>query len=613
MIKLQDENRVELAYRTLALLTAVRASLTAEAMCHALGLAHVLDKQVLDKSKPSKVSKEEIPDFKSVIECCMGLIKMEPTTNTVKVAHYDILQEMRKRWVQLFAPEHTTRLARTCVTYISLSEFSKGPCHETDTLQRRLQEYPFLAYASRHWSYHARVALSLGTSEADVSDDVHWFLEQPMNLASSLQASECEQEGKRKNLSAVYADKVSGVPKLQLASRYGLITIVEGLLEENPDKISAQDPYGRTALHEAAQTGWDDVVIFLQEAGAKSSLEDYQGKTPFDYAAECGQAKIISILERCQYGSQAQQAAPLEFQITRSRHDLKKLEEALCEAAEADRPDVVQKLLELDVHPHAGMNNISVVTVAASRGHESVVRLLLEASKSLPDLDGSSSDSIPLHQAIRNGYVNIAALLPGSRANIQTRDNSGRTALFESLNTSDVRGASLLLRNGIDISCHNSMGNTVLHEAARRGTYGHALLFINQGIEISIANEEGLTPLHLAARHGCYAIANLLVRKGAAVDHCDSNGQTPLMYAPYPGHTQVSEMLLRLGASMNAMGRGQDAPSISTGESGRRWDSQVLNETGVDVDVTGLKAAKPSIKNRNLRVSIESTYGRIQQ
>lgn len=129
MIRLQDENRVELADRTLAMLTAVQVPLTAGAMCHALGLAHVLDKK-----KPSKLSKEEIPDPKSIIECCMGLIKMEPTTNIVTLAHYDILQEMRKQWVQLFAPKHTASLARTCIAYLSLSEFSAGPCHEISTL-----------------------------------------------------------------------------------------------------------------------------------------------------------------------------------------------------------------------------------------------------------------------------------------------------------------------------------------------------------------------------------------------------------------------------------------------------------------------------------------------
>ena len=542
-VSLQHENRKELANRTLALLTAVEAPLTAEAICHALGLAHVLDKE-----NPSKLSKDVVPDPKSMIECCMGLIKIEPTTKVVTLAHHDILQEMRKRWVHLFAPKHTARLARVCIAYLSFFEFSKGPCHEIDALKTRLENYPFLAYASRYWGYHAREALSLGTPEADVSDDIYRLLRQPMNLGSSLQVYESEQAGKQES-SVVHADKFLGVSKLQIAARHGLITIVETVIRNNPNMISKQDPYGRTALHEAARAGWNDVLNGLLKAGAIPSLEDYQGKTSFDYAAEHGQGKIISILEEHSYCCQTQQVIPSGIRSTRSRHYQKKLEEALYDAAEIGKPDIVQELLKLDVNPHAGKDGISAVAVATSRGHERIVRMLLDASDSLPNLEGSPNDSIPLHQAIRNGHVNIAALLLDYGTSIQTRDDSGRTALFEALSTPDVRGAALLLKNGIDISCHDFMGDTVLHEAARRGTFEHTLLFINQGIEIVVANKEGLTPLHLAARHGCYEVANLLIRKGSGVSLRGSKGQTPLMYAASAGHTQLCDMLLRLGAT----------------------------------------------------------------
>ena len=543
MVDLQQENRKDLANRTLALLTSVETPLTVEASCHALGLAHVLDKE-----NPSKLSKDVIPDPESIVECCMGLIKMEPTTKIVTLAHHDILQEMRKQWVQLFAPIHTARLARVCIAYLSFFELSKGPCHEKDALRNRLENYPFLPYASRYWGYHAREALSLGTPEADVSDDIHRLLRQPMNLGSSLQVAESEQEGKQES-SVVHADKFLGVSKLQIAARHGLITIAETVMKDNPNMISKQDPYGRTALHEAARAGWDDVLNRLLKAGANPSSEDFQGKTSFDYAAENGQAKIISILEERSYCCQTQRVIPSGAQSARSRRDQRKLEEALCDAAEVGKLEVVQELLKLDVNPHAGKDGISAVAVATSRGHERIVRLLLDASDSLPNLNDSPNDSIPLHQAIRNGHVNIAALLLDSGASIQTRDNSGRTALFEALSTPDVRGAALLLKNGIDISCHDFMGDTVLHEAARRGTFEHALLFINQGIEIVVANKEGLTPLHLAARHGCYEVANLLIRKGSGVSLRGSKGQTPLMYAASAGHTQLCDMLLRLGAT----------------------------------------------------------------
>ena len=66
MIRLQNENRAVLATRALALLTAAQVPLTAEALCHALGIAQVLDDK---KKNPSTLSLEEIPDLISIIEC----------------------------------------------------------------------------------------------------------------------------------------------------------------------------------------------------------------------------------------------------------------------------------------------------------------------------------------------------------------------------------------------------------------------------------------------------------------------------------------------------------------------------------------------------------------
>lgn len=493
MIKMQDENRAELANRALALLTTAQVPLTAEALCHALGLAHILDYE----KNPSQLNLDEVPNPESIIECCMGLIKIEPTTKIVTIAHYDILQEMRQQWVKLFAPQHTTRLAKTCIAYLSLAEFARGPCHEVDIFIRRLEEYPFLDYASHYWGYHAREALSFETWEADIMGDINGLLDQSMNLGLSLQVSEFRPGSKHKTL-AMCPDRFLGVSELQIASRHGLAPIVRNLQRTKSEMISYQDSYGKTALHEAAQAGWDDIVELLIEAGADTSSVDLGGKTPISYAAESGHGKIIEIL--------------------RSGHDQQALEEAFCDAAEAGKTSVVKELLDLGVDPNAGKFGSSAITVASRRGHKSVVRLLLDRGVSPSSLDGWLSDSIPLHHAIRNGNVDTAALLLDFGADIDARDKSGRTALFETLNLPDVRGAALLLKNGIDISCCDLKGDNVLHEAARKGAVEHASSFVDRGIDVKIPNKEGLTPLHLASQYGHLEISMLLLRKGAAAN-----------------------------------------------------------------------------------------------
>ena len=491
MIKLQDEHRANLANQALALLTAARAPLTANAMCHALGLANVLD----DNRRPSKLNEEDIPNPESIIECCMGLIKIEPTTTVVTLAHYDILQELRREWVKFFTPEHKVRLAKTCIAYLSLGVFSKGPCHEMGTFKERLEKYHFLVYASNHWGDHARAA------QADVIDDIYWFLKKPENVRFSLQVSTYDQEGKQKT-PVIEPDRFLEVSELQIASRHGLTAVVKRILSDSQDSISNADWNGRTALHEAAQAGWNDIVSILIDAGADPSSVDDEKETPFEYAAKNGHDEVIRILR------------------DRVGFEEEKTRRMLCDAAEAGDISAVKSLLKFSVDPNSEKFGVSALAIAARRGHGSIVRLLLKKKASTSHDDGLPSDSIPLHQATRNSHVEIVALLLTLGATVDARDDLGRTALFETLHTPDLfdlRGATLLLKNGIDISLQDLKGNNVLHEAARRDAVEHALRFVDRGIDVNIPNNDGLTALHLAAGWGHYRIVSLLLEKGANI------------------------------------------------------------------------------------------------
>ena len=48
--------------------------------------------------------------------------------------------------------------------------------------------------------------------------------------------------------------------------------------------INAVDSRGETALHGAAQKGWDQVVQYLADHGAKLNVKDQKGLTPTDAA-----------------------------------------------------------------------------------------------------------------------------------------------------------------------------------------------------------------------------------------------------------------------------------------------------------------------------------------
>ena len=89
MINARDPARAQLANRALALLVAAKvptaggAPLTARAMSHAMGV-HVLD----FTRRLSKLSEDEIPNAATIIECCMGLVAIDPVTKIVNLAHF---------------------------------------------------------------------------------------------------------------------------------------------------------------------------------------------------------------------------------------------------------------------------------------------------------------------------------------------------------------------------------------------------------------------------------------------------------------------------------------------------------------------------------------------
>ena len=600
MIKQQEKNRANLANWALALLTTAQAPLTAEAMCHALGLGHILDYE----QRPSELSAEFIPDSELIVECCVGLIKIEPMTRIMALAHYDILQEMQKDWANLFPPDYQAKLAKVCIAYLSLDEFSKGPCHTFDDFTNYLGKHPFLDYASRFWGYHARAALISENFKTDVEDGIHLFLKKPKNLGLSLQVSEYDPEDKQEKLT-LDSCRLVEASELQIAARHGLTTVAKAILRTTPDKISATSLYGRTALHEATRAGYDDTVRMLIVAGADPSLTDDEGKIPFVYAAEGGHVGLISFLQgypaRCGQDPQALQEEHREI-----------LEATLYDAAEAGKMSVVEALLRLHVDPDAKKLGVSAMTAASSRGHERIVRLLLEHEASASYRDGLPSGRLPLHQAIRHGNVEIAALLLKSGDSMNTCDDSGRTALFETLNAPDITGAVLLLKKGINISCQDHRGDNVLHEAARRGATEHVSHFVWRVLEMDAPNKDGMTPLHLAAQYGHLDVATLLIETGtkrasrivdrvididlpnkdkstslhlavqhehpevaslliknrASVDRRDARGLTPLIYAERTGNIQLMNLLLDAGATFDTVVRDQISPVFSTGETG---------------------------------------------
>jgi hypothetical protein len=91
-LTLQEQARTQLTMRSLALLTAAQAPLSAGDLGHALAM---LDRLDVD-GEMVKISREEVPDAGAIEECCTGLIAIDLGSGLVTIARGDISQQMRK-------------------------------------------------------------------------------------------------------------------------------------------------------------------------------------------------------------------------------------------------------------------------------------------------------------------------------------------------------------------------------------------------------------------------------------------------------------------------------------------------------------------------------------
>ena len=184
---------------------------------------------------------------------------------------------------------------------------------------------------------------------------------------------------------------------------------------------------------------------------------------------------------------------------------------------------------------------------AAERGHEAVVKLLLETGK----VDVDSKDRYgrtPLSWAADRGHEAVVKLLlETGKVDVDSKDR-GRTPLSWAAERGHEAVVKLLLETGkVDIDWKD-YGQTPLSWAAERGHEAVVKLLLETGkVDVDWKDRYGRTPLSWVAERGHEAVVKLLLETGKVdVDSKDS-GRTPLSWAAERGHEAVVKLLLETG------------------------------------------------------------------
>jgi ankyrin repeat protein len=218
---------------------------------------------------------------------------------------------------------------------------------------------------------------------------------------------------------------------------------------------------------------------------------------------------------------------------------------------------------------------------AAARGHNRIVKALLEAGVDVNVRDGRvcPTNRTALMHAAENGHLRVAELLIQAGAEVNAIDKGfpvdcpgGNTALLVTLhkvaemvftdgtagNTAPLMAlrkrhitiAHRLLNAGASPKTRGG-GTSVINCAARAGDVGLFKRLIELGADPRQADGSGFTPLAAAVQGGRLNIIKLLLDSGV-----DPNSKTPanspvLIDAAHGGDPQLCQLLLARGADPN--------------------------------------------------------------
>jgi len=223
---------------------------------------------------------------------------------------------------------------------------------------------------------------------------------------------------------------------------------------------------------------------------------------------------------------------------------------ALAWASKRGHEGMVRALLEWDdVNSHTTSTKYSSTPLlwAAEFGHEGVVRILLERNNINPNRQDRQGRT-PLSWASMSGREGVVRmLLERNDVNPDKPNNLGQTPLhFASSSGYEGVVRMLLERDDVNPDKPDKWCQTPFHFACENGHEGVIRMLLEQNdFNPDKPNKWGLTPFSVACKGGQEGVVRMLLeRNDVNPDKLDKWCQTPLHWACQNGHDAVVRMLL---------------------------------------------------------------------
>lgn len=206
---------------------------------------------------------------------------------------------------------------------------------------------------------------------------------------------------------------------------------------------------------------------------------------------------------------------------------------------------VLHRLALQDIHVETALK------WAVDRGHENLVRLLLQMGVDVNDPGRGSGGQTALHIAVElPSKLELARILLESRANVDEEDYYHRTPLFLAAKFANEPAVRLLL----DYHAHPIFGSgcgqvTPLHKAAEGCGASIVALMIERGGDPEVKDVGGKQPLHFAIMAGQEPVVRLLLVEYEVIPDPGAL-KMALEYSDKDPEREIIRLLLKHGAGL---------------------------------------------------------------
>jgi ankyrin repeat protein len=295
-----------------------------------------------------------------------------------------------------------------------------------------------------------------------------------------------------------------------------VLLAVEGIDVNAKCRINEDDEEQETLLHAAARMGNEVAVRKLMEKGADVNEMSTDYLTLMPKYALAGDSLTT---DDAHYASEAGSA------------DLREIWNQEVEVEEGDTP----------------------LHLAIDRGHEGVVRILLEA-KNINVNARSRDGATPLHAAAGKNNPEVVKLLLNAGAEVNNQygkiSSLSRAPNYEHLSSllNEIHSSEYDI-SPLHIATANGNLEIITLLIDREGKINQPITYYRQPIRQYVYRST-VAPLHLAAAQGSVAAVQLLLDRGARINQLASCW-TPLHVAVWMNQIDVAKVLIDRGAKIN--------------------------------------------------------------